>query len=109
MGTSSITSPMKACLHPCEIVFELLEAHLSKGYHVFMDNYYNFVSLAKELYAHLVHCSGTLCLTRGAPPSLKSLTARKVTHNELYFCKKGEHICHLLAGRQTYLNGDNSL
>ena len=71
-----------------DIVFELLEPHLGKVYHVFMDNYYNSVSLAEELYAYRVHCSGMLHLSRGDPPSLKALTVRKVQHNELHFRRR---------------------
>ena len=39
-----VTSPLR------DIVFRLLGNHLQKGYHVFMDNLYNLVALAKELY-----------------------------------------------------------
>ena len=72
-----------------DIVFELLGAFLSKGYHVFMDNYYNSVSLAQELYDHHVHCSGTLRLLRGAPSYLKNLKSQNVRRDSVFFRRKG--------------------
>ena len=53
------------------------------------DNYYNFLSVAEELYSHRIHCLGTLSLSRGAPPSLKRLQGRKVQCNEMHFHRKG--------------------
>ena len=44
------------------IVFNLLGRHLQKGYHVFMDNFYNSVHLAEELYQNATHVSDTLWL-----------------------------------------------
>ena len=38
----------------------------SQSYHVFMDNYYNSVALAQELYENGIHASGTLRLVHGA-------------------------------------------
>ena len=73
-----------------EIVLELLERYLGKGYHVFMDNYYNSVSLADELYANATHCSGTLRLSRkGAPQVLKNLAGKKLKRGELVFRRRG--------------------
>ena len=34
---------------------------------MYMDNYYNSVNLARDLYDDKVHCTGTLRLPRGAP------------------------------------------
>ena len=60
-----------------DTVFDLMEQHLDKGYHIFMDNYYNSVNLAQELYNRGTHCSGTLRISRGAPFDLKEVVRRK--------------------------------
>ena len=71
------------------IVFSLMEPFLGQGYHVFMDNFYNSVSLAEELWDHGVICSGTLRLVRGAPPVLRQLAKRKQPRNSMQFRRKG--------------------
>ena len=60
-----------------DTVFNLIDRYRNQGYHLFMDNYYNSVSLAIELYESGVHVSGTLRLVRGAPQCLK-----KYGHNQ---------------------------
>ena len=73
-----------------DIVFNLLGRHLGKGYQVFMDNYYNSVSLAEELYENKTHVSGTLRLPRGAPNSLKNMAKSKsLNRGEMAFRRKG--------------------
>ena len=62
-----VTSTLK------DIVFTLMEQHLNKGHHLFMDNYYNSVDISEALYGAGTHCSGTLRLGRGAPESLKAI------------------------------------
>ena len=61
-----------------DIVFNLLGCHLGQGYHVFMDNYYTFVSLVKELYENKTHVSGTLRLPREHPSTCRTRQSRKV-------------------------------
>ena len=56
-----------------DTVFGLVDRFRNQGYHLFMDNYYNSVSLAQELYDAGIHCSGTLRLVRGAPTVLQRL------------------------------------
>ena len=58
-----------------DIVFNLMEPHLYKGHHLFMDNYYNQVSTCDELYEKGTHCSGTLRLGRGGPKALQAIKA----------------------------------
>ena len=60
-----------------DTVFELMEPHLDKGYHLFMDNYYNSVALAGELHTRGTHCSGTLRISRGAPRELQDIVKRR--------------------------------
>ena len=72
-----------------DIVFTLMGQHLGKGYHLFMDNFYNSVSLAEELYANNTHVSGTLRLARGAPKSLQNIAKNKsLSRGEMAFRKK---------------------
>ena len=56
-----------------DTVFGLVGRFREQGYHLFMDNYYNSVSLAQELYDAGIYVSGTLRLVRGAPTVLKRL------------------------------------
>ena len=56
-----------------DTVFGLVDRFRNQGYHLFMDNYYNSVSLALELYDAGIHCSGTLRLVRRAPTVLQRL------------------------------------
>ncbi|XP_066964190.1 piggyBac transposable element-derived protein 4-like [Macrobrachium rosenbergii] len=73
-----------------DIVFTLMGPLFDKGYHVFMDNYYNSIELAEELYSHGVLCSGTLCLVRkGAPNFPKNLTHQRVPRNAMHFHRRG--------------------
>ena len=69
-----------------EIVFSLLPGLLGQGYHVY--NYYNSVGLAKQLYDQKVHCTGTLRLARGAPPSLKDLQRNRIPRNSYHHRRK---------------------
>ena len=84
-----------------DIVFSLLDRHLQKGYHVFMDNFYNSICLAEELYQNGTHVRGTLWLVRGAPESLKNLAwNHSLAHGEMAFKKKkkANTFVFLLAG-----------
>lgn len=71
-----------------DIVFTLMEKHLHKGYHLYMDNYYNSVAITKELFDNGTHSCGTLRLNRGALKALQALTKQKGEHNELHYRKK---------------------
>ena len=72
-----------------DLVFSLLRPYLNQGYHVFMDNYYNSVALAEELYAHGTHCSGTLRLPRGGPSSIRRyVKGRTLKRDDLIWRRK---------------------
>ena len=43
-----------------DTVFGFVGRFHNQGYHLFMNNYYNSVSLAQELYDESIHISGTL-------------------------------------------------
>ncbi|KAJ8942949.1 hypothetical protein NQ314_009862 [Rhamnusium bicolor] len=64
------------------LVFSLMEPYLDNGHHLFMDNFYNSVSLAKKLLMRKTHCTGTLRSNRRGNP--KTITNMKI--------KKGQHI-----------------
>ena len=72
-----------------DIVFTLLGRHLGHGYHVFMDNYCNSVSLAEELLWKSNCVSGMLRLPRGASQSLQNIQSnRNLSHWELAYWRK---------------------
>ena len=64
------------------LVLRLIQPYLSKGHHLFMDNFYNSIELSKELLKHKTHTTGTLRSNRKGNP--KEVTSKKL--------KKGEHI-----------------
>ena len=72
-----------------EIAFGLLDGLLMKGHHVCMDNHYNSVSLAEDLYEHGMHCTGTLRLPRGTPLELKRLAGKKLSRDSFQYRRKG--------------------
>ena len=73
-----------------DTVFGLVDRYRNQGYHLFMDNYYNSVSLAQELYEAGIHCSGTLRLVRGAPTVLKNIgqNPNALPRGEMIFRRK---------------------
>ena len=56
-----------------QIVWTLMQRYFNKGYCLYMDNYYNTVDIADQLYENGVHVTGTLRLPRGAPKDLQTL------------------------------------
>ena len=73
-----------------EIVNTLLERFYFKGYRVYMDNFYNSVSLSEELYSKGIHTTGTLRLFKGGPPSvLQDLKDKKLDRDTLHYRRKG--------------------
>ncbi|KAK4315417.1 hypothetical protein Pmani_013334 [Petrolisthes manimaculis] len=58
-------------------VLDLLEQLEGFGYQVYMDNYYNSVSLCQTLFEQKVFVCGTLRLVRGAPKDLQQLSKKK--------------------------------
>ena len=80
-----------------DTVFQLVDRFRDKGYHLFMDNYYNSVALAQELYDARIHCSGTLRLVRGAPTVLKQVgqNPRLLPKGETMWRRKKDVFCIL--------------
>ena len=54
-----------------ETVHTLTEPIRNKGYHVYMDNYYNSVKVSEELLKHKIYSCGMLRVIRGAPNDLQ--------------------------------------
>ncbi|KAJ8940139.1 hypothetical protein NQ314_010806 [Rhamnusium bicolor] len=65
-----------------ELVLRLLGPYLNKGHHVYMDNFYNSVSLSSKLLTYKTHSTGTLRVDRRGNPAV-------VINKKL---RKGEHI-----------------
>ncbi|KAG5861523.1 hypothetical protein JTB14_033651 [Gonioctena quinquepunctata] len=64
-----------------QLVFRLMQPYLMKGHTLFMDNYYNSVTLSEKLLNSRTHSVGTLRSNRKRNP--KEVTGKKL--------KKGEH------------------
>lgn len=64
------------------LVKNLMRPYLNKGHHLYMDNFYNSVSLSEELLKEQTHSTGTLRSNRIGNP--KSVTSKDL--------KKGEQI-----------------
>ena len=72
-------------------VYKLLERFIGQGYHVFMDNYYNSVKLARRMHGDGIHVSGTLRMNRGAPKIIKDLKRRtNLKVGDTFFRRKGD-------------------
>ena len=75
----------------CDTVFGLVDRFRNQGYHLFMDNYYNSVSLAQELYDEGIHVSGTLRLVCGVPAVLQRLgqNPQQLVRGQFQWRRKG--------------------
>lgn len=73
--------------HTAEVVKQLMKNYLNKGYWVFMDNYYNSVSLADYLVKNKTYVTGTLNPKRKDNP--KSLMKKTLKKGEAAIKRKG--------------------
>ena len=88
-----------------DTVYILLGRLRGYGYHVFMDNYYNSVPLAKALYKDGIHVTGTMRWKRGQPPSLEEIKHRgSLAAGEMKFKRKGNVFCILWRANKRYVN-----
>ncbi|XP_069177116.1 piggyBac transposable element-derived protein 4-like [Procambarus clarkii] len=71
-----------------DTVMALIEPLKDKGYHLYMDNYYNSVRLSEALLQVGVYTCGTLRLQRGAPKSLQMQAKGKVPIDKTLFKRK---------------------
>lgn len=70
------------------IVLRLMEPYLSKGHHVYMDNYYNSIRLSERLLQSQTHSTGTLRSNRKGNP--KDVITKKLKKGELVWQRKGD-------------------
>ena len=67
-----------------EVVADLIQPLLDKGYHLYVDNWYTIVTLFKYLFEHSTLARGTICSNRkGYPEPVKQAKL-----------KRGEVIAH---------------
>ncbi|XP_069177607.1 piggyBac transposable element-derived protein 4-like [Procambarus clarkii] len=71
-----------------DTVMALIEPLKDKGYHLYMDNYYNSVRLSEALLQVGVYTCGTLRLQCGAPKSLQMQANGKVPVDKTLFKRK---------------------
>ncbi|XP_045622850.1 piggyBac transposable element-derived protein 4-like [Procambarus clarkii] len=71
-----------------ETVMGLMESLKNKGYHLFMDNYYNSAQLSEKLLEEGVYTCGTLRLQCGAPKDLQLQAKGKLPVDKTVFRHK---------------------
>ncbi|XP_069176151.1 piggyBac transposable element-derived protein 4-like [Procambarus clarkii] len=71
-----------------ETVMGLMAPLVNKGYHLYMDNYYNSVSLTEQLREVGVYTCGTLRLQRGAPKDLQQVVKGKMATDTTVYMRK---------------------
>ncbi|XP_069185477.1 piggyBac transposable element-derived protein 4 isoform X1 [Procambarus clarkii] len=64
-----------------DTVTGLVQPLVNKGYHLYMDNYYNSVTLTEKLRELGVYTCGTIRMLRGAPKVLQALAKGKLPLN----------------------------
>ena len=82
-----------------ETVMGLIEPLKYKGYHLYMDNYYNSVNLTEQLLQQGVYTCGTLRLERGAPKELQLIAKKKMPDDTTVFRRKGNTFIVLWKGK----------
>lgn len=69
------------------LVMSLMNPYLDKGHNLYMDNYYNSLSLSKKLLQRKTHTTGTLRKDRKENP--KRLFAKNVLKGQHFWQRKG--------------------
>ncbi|CAH2000544.1 unnamed protein product [Acanthoscelides obtectus] len=69
-----------------KLVLRLMKPYLLKGHELFMDNYYNSVSLSEKLLRLKTHTNGTLRSNRRGNP--KALVKKKLKRGEHFWMRK---------------------
>lgn len=70
-----------------KLVLKLMEPYLDKGHNLYMDNYYNSLSLSKKLLHRRTHTTGTLRKDRKENP--KTLFKKSLKKGEHFWQQKG--------------------
>lgn len=71
-----------------KIVETLMKPYLDKGHHLFMDNFYNSVTLSNYLLSKQTHVTGTLRADRKFNP--KEVTQSKLKKGDIIWRRKGD-------------------
>lgn len=71
-----------------KIVLKLMQPYLDKGHHLYMDNFYNSVSLSTHLLSRQTHTTGTLRSDRKENP--KSVVKAKLKKGEINWQRCGD-------------------
>ncbi|XP_069169874.1 piggyBac transposable element-derived protein 4-like [Procambarus clarkii] len=71
-----------------ETVTRLMRPLVNKGHHLYMDNYYNSVSLTEKLRELGVYTCGTIRLLRGAPKDLQEMAKSKLELDTTVYRRK---------------------
>jgi hypothetical protein len=74
-----------------ETILSILEPYKNMWYHLYQDNYYNSVEIAKKLFENKIRVCGTLRSNRGVP---KSLRDTKLATNHTAFVRDNDIIIH---------------
>lgn len=74
------------------MIMELLEHHLDKWHHLYMDNFHNSVGLARKLLLNKIRICGTIRSNRGLPETVKKAKLKPL---ESTFQRKGEILLQL--------------
>jgi len=71
------------------IVFQLMKPYLNKGHSLYMDNFYDSVTLSNLLLEKKTHSTGTLISNRKGNP--KEVTAKKLKRGE-YVWRRNKNV-----------------
>lgn len=77
--------------HTEKVVLKLLDGKLSVGHAVYMDNFYNSVSLSEKLLHAKTYTTGTLRANRGGNP--KNVTSKKLRKGQSFCEYTQEKVC----------------
>lgn len=80
---TGVTDDLGGTGHAANVVLHLMQNNLNKGYSLYMDNFYNSFTLAKQLLEAKTYCSGTLRANRKQNP--EDVVKQKL--------KPGETVC----------------
>lgn len=87
------TSAIFMCMLPKkkleDIVLTVIEAYKNMWHHIYQDNYYNSVNMAKALLQSKIRVCGTIRKNRGLPLLLQIIKLSRgqhVFHRTMIFC-----------------------
>lgn len=65
---TGITNDCGGTGHSANVVLHLMKDHFENGHSLYMDNFYNSVTLSRQLLNRGTHCTGTLRMGRKGTP-----------------------------------------